>query len=178
MLKVEFNATQLQTDLEQLPSRLQRAMVRSLNRGITSGRAFMVAEIARDTGLRAKDVREAIRIRHATAQSPEARLSASTKRLPLMKFRAKALKRGGVSYRLPGSRGRHPNAFIARMPTGHEGVFVRKTRRRLPIRELFGPSIGGVFARYRQAALARATDSFHKNLDHELTFARSRGGNT
>jgi hypothetical protein len=80
-----------------------------------------------------------------------------------------------VSYRLRGSRGRIPSAFIATMASGHTGVFARKTKKRLPIQELFGPSLGRVFAKYRPQGVARVLETFQKNFDHELAFAKSQG---
>lgn len=177
--------------LRDYPARITKAMVRAMNRGIGSARTLMVREIARDTGLRSTDVRNALSMREATNARPEARLATSLKRIPLIKFNARGPEpsrgRGrGVTYRLSGGRGRHPNAFIATMPTHNKrGVFVRDGEgkrksprawsKNLPIRELFGPSLGHVFAKYRSAAGARAKEQFDKNFAHELDFAASQG---
>src|SRR6185295_6722251 len=116
--------------LNAYPDRVTRATVRALNRGIASARTLMVREIARDTGLKSADVRNALPMREATANNLTATLAASLKRIPLIKFNARGPEpsRGkgrGVTYRLTGSRGRHPNAFIATMGSGHRGVFAR-----------------------------------------------------
>ena len=37
-------------------------------------------------------------------------------------------------------RGSYKSAFIATMKNGHRGVFIRSGKKRLPIRELFGPN--------------------------------------
>jgi hypothetical protein len=49
----------------------------------------------------------------------------------------------GVRYRLSRTAGRKliPHGFIARMPSGHRGVFARGRETRLPIVEKRGPSI-------------------------------------
>ena len=65
------------------------AMVRALNRSISSGRTVMVREIARDTGLKSKDVRDAMRLQEATLNRPEASLGAGLKRIPLVDFQAR-----------------------------------------------------------------------------------------
>jgi len=179
-------------DFRNFPGTTTRAMVRALNRAIASGRTFMVRELARDTGLRSTDLRAALSMREATFDKPEARLATTLKRIPLVKFNARGPEpsggRGqGVSYRLPSSKGRVPTAFIATMRSGHRGVFVRSskltlranqfkgfTRKRLPIRELFGPSLGHVFAKYRPAALVKLREAFDKNFAHELEFARGQ----
>ena len=38
------------------------------------------------------------------------------------------------------------NAFITTTKNGHTGVFRRVGKRRLPIQQLWGPTIGGTFA--------------------------------
>lgn len=164
--------------LQAYPNKATRALVRTLNRGINSARTFMVQNIARETGLKSKDVRDALKLKEANATRLEASLGASLKRLMLIKFGARGPEpsrgRGrGVSYRLASSRhgNRHPNAFIATMRSGHRGVFVRSGASRLQIRELPGPSLGAVFAKYRPAALSRAQEMMDKNLAHELQFA-------
>jgi hypothetical protein len=36
-------------------------------------------------------------------------------------------------------------SFLAQMPSGHRGVFIRRTAKRLPIEELTGPSVPQMF---------------------------------
>lgn len=171
-------ADALQFDLRDYPPRADRILVRGLNRGGNSMRTFLQREISRDMGLQSNAVRDVLVVREATLNRPEFRIAASLERIPLIKFGARGPEpsrgRGrGVTYRLPGvSRQRNERAFIATMPSGHRGVFQRMTRARLPITELHGPSIGRVFAKFRDAALARGEESFRENLDHDLSRLR------
>lgn len=140
----------------------------------------MTRLIAGDTGLKQKDIRESMVLRMASASSPEASLNAKLKRIPLIDFRAKGPEpsRGkgrGVSYRLPGGKGRVENAFIATMSSGHRGVFKRKGQDRLGIVELKGPSLGQVFSKFRPQGAARVLEVFDKNFDHEMDFINSGG---
>jgi len=176
MITITIDDRALLLELQGAPDRISRAVVRALNRAIKSGRTLMVREIARDTGLKSSTVREAIPIRPATLGQPTATMSASMKKIPLIEFKAKGPfpsrgKGRGVSYSLPGSAGRNPNAFLATMGTGHEGVFKRLTKARLPIIELYGPSIGHVFMKYRAAGEARTKEMFLKNFEHEFVFS-------
>lgn len=171
----------IEIDLRDYPAKVTRATVRALNRSIKSGQSVMTKEIAGDTGLKQKDVRNAMSLREATASRPEASLGATMKRLLLMKFNAKGPRpsrgRGkGVTYRLKGGQGRVENAFIATMKSGHEGVFKRVGKKRLGITELHGPSIGQVFKKFRPVGLARALEVFQKNFDHELQFTKGGAG--
>jgi len=164
--------------LAEFPEKAQRALLRAMNRSIASGRTVMVREIARDTGLKSKDVRAALVMREAFANRPEASLAAKLKRLPLIDFRARGPEpsRGkgrGVTYRLQGGKGRVENAFIATMKSEHRGVFKRAGEARLGIVELKGPSLGHVFAKYRPLGLARVQEVFDKNFAHEAGFIQT-----
>jgi len=193
-------ADAIEIDLRDYPARVTRATVRALNRAIGSGQSVMTKEIAADTGLKQKDVRDALVKREATASRPEASLAATLKRIMLIKFGAKGPtptrgKGRGVTYRLKGGKGRVESAFIATMKSGHTGVYRRAGAMQrgaagpsasarksagawsgnLPIIELKGPSIGQVFKKFRAAGLARALEVFQKNFDHELKFTNSPG---
>lgn len=178
MTSVEIQgAEKIEIDLREFPEKVNKAIVRALNRGIASGRTVMVREMAGDTGLKSKDIRDALVMIEASQARPQASLAARLKRIPLIKFNAKgpvpSYGRGrGVTYRLRGSRGRIENAFIATMKSGHAGVFRRKGKARLGIIELFGPSLGQVFRKFRPLGLARAQEMFEKNFDHELGFVK------
>lgn len=182
MIDIRLEGTDaIVADFSAYPGRVTIALVWALNRAIASGRTVMVHEIARDTGLKSGDVRKALRLTEATTARPEAALAASLARLPLIQFRATGPEpsRGkgrGVRARLPEPK-QYPSAFIATMrSTGHRGVFVRGNKRqvtsgRLPIRQLYGPSIGHVFASYRLLGLATLDKAFRTNFAHELDFA-------
>jgi hypothetical protein len=189
MFSVETKgADKIEIDLREYPNRVNRAIVRALNRGINSGRTAMVREIAADTGMKQKDIRDALRLRQATLAEPRVVLAATLKRIPLIAFNARQTS-AGVSYRLRNGRGKLEGAFIATTRvqgngTGgtHRGVFkrvlpsVRKSvtgwSKNLPIKERYGPSLGHVFAKFRAIGQARAWEMFEKNLDHELGFAK------
>jgi hypothetical protein len=180
-VEITIDSRSLEADLRDFPARSGKAMVRALNRGINSARTLGVREIARDTGLKSKDVRDAFKVREASLSRPEARLGTSLKRIPLIKFQARGPEpsRGkgrGVTYRGRNGRERIGGGFIATVGAGHRGVFVRKGKGRLPIREAFGPSLGRVFAKFRPAMLAKARETFEKNFVHELKYARELAG--
>lgn len=168
-------------ELRDYSRKVHGAIVRALNRAITSGQSVMVKAIAGDTKLKQKDVRGAMRLDKATLYKPQASLGASIKRIPLIDFGARQT-RGGVSYRFGGVTRNLPNAFIAEMSNGHKGVFERTpgkfmrhqkptwTIKRQAIHEKFGPSIAKVFRKFRPDGVARVNDVFEKNFDHELGF--------
>lgn len=164
-------------DFKEKPTQVTRALFRAMNRAVASGRTVMVREIARDVRLKSRDVRDAIRLEEASPSRLTARISASIKRIPLIDFNAKMTRGRGVTARLPPpGAGRYPHAFIATMTSGHVGVFQRVAKARLPIRELYGPSLGNVFSKYRPLGVARVEEVLMKNFDHEMKFAATEGG--
>jgi len=150
--------------------RAPRAIVRAQNRAAKSARTVMVRAVAGDMRLKQSVVRNRIMLELARSIGDSAVIVASRRRIPLIQFRARASRRG-VRASLPGGKGRYGDAFIATMRSGHRGVFRRRGRRRLPIAELHGPSVGHVFDRHVAAGESRAREAFHTNLRHELRFA-------
>jgi hypothetical protein len=183
VVTAEFDAAKAIAAMKDAPARTQKATVRALNRALTTGRAEMARLIAADLGLRIGETKkEAISVEEATPTRLSVRLVASRRRLPLKEFNARGSmpsrgKGRGVSYRIgSGGRGRVENAFLARMASGHIGVFKRTTKKRLPVIELFGPSIGRVFEQHRPAVVDVMREAFNARLDHELKFAFKGGG--
>lgn len=200
MASVEvLGATIIERDLEGQPAKVQKAFVRAAKRSIDSGRSVIVKLIASDTGLTQKVVREALVMQYPTLEVPVASMRARTKRIPLIDFKARGPEpsrgRGtGVAYRNPGGgRSRISNAFIATTTTqsngsggSHRGVFIRAASldrkskgawsKNLPMKQLYGPSIGQVFSKFRPQGVARAMEVFDKNFDHELSFLNSQTG--
>lgn len=159
--------------LDNVPRSILRASVRAMNRGMTSGRSVMAKAVSADLKLKQKDVRDALVLKQANITNPSASLAASLKRIPLVDFGARGpepsrAKGRGVTYNVGRSKSLVPDAFLAVMASGHRGVFTRKGNKRLPIKELFGPSLGRVFITYKPAATARALEMFQKNFGHEL----------
>lgn len=149
----------------------------------------MARAISGDIGLKSGTVKDELKVREAHASEGSrmrARLSVSGKRIPLVEFGAKgplpSRGRGaGVTARLKGGRARYPHAFMARMRSGHLGVFRRKpganrrgeaaTRPQLPIFELRGPSLPHVFGKFQEQGVYKGQEALRKNLEHEMAFA-------
>lgn len=152
MVTVEVNQRQLrelQKTLGGFSRKMPLIVSRSLNRTIKKAKTDTSREIRKEVRLKVGDIKKQIKIKKATRSCWLAKMSLATRRIPLIKFAARQLKKG-VSYAIKrtGGRRRIRMGFRQVMPgRGHRGVFrrKRKTTRRLPIVELFGPSVGGVF---------------------------------
>lgn len=122
----------------------------------------------RDAGynLKVSDIKRALTVNRASSGNLTAAVVASGRPIPLIKYGARQVS-SGVSVDVLNGRKVIANAFIATMPSGHKGVFVRvgKTHKKvnkrgraqwsgLPIKELFGPSVpNGLANAAVQAAL-------------------------
>ncbi len=154
-IAVKFDSAALERKLQQKMARVPRATAAGLNRAAQGGLTLSVREVQKDIGATAqKTIRRNLTVSQATAQKPEAKIigfSSKKDRVPIYEMRPKprsVTKRrpaGGVRY---GPEGKQiPGSFIAALKSGHVGVFKRLGARRLPIRELFGPSVALVFSR-------------------------------
>lgn len=166
-----------QRAIKGLKATAPRRIVRALNRAGISTQTVMAREVSKDMGIKVGDAKKAMKITQAQEGSLQVAVKASGARIPLIAFGAKGPEpsrgRGrGVTARMQGSRKRYAHAFIARMSSGHRGVFQRASTRgpRLPIRQLFGPSIPFVFGKFARLGLERGEASLIKNLQHEFRF--------
>jgi hypothetical protein len=178
--EVELGLDGLAADLLALGQSAPYVMARALNRAGVSGKTAMTRAIHEDTGIASKDVGREIQLEKATKTKTVVALQIRGRRIPLIAFKARGPEpsRGkgkGVSYTLPGGRGRVPDAFITTLGVGgHRGVYKRRGRPRLPIDELFGPSLPHVFEKFIPVFAQAAGESFRKNLASEISFERSK----
>lgn len=166
---VRLDTTKARAALAYLKAQAPQRLARALNRSRDSARTAMVRLVASDMKLLQKDIRSEIRTKNATSQRLVADMSASLKRLPLIKFKATQFSKG-VKATTGEGRKLYPGTFIAKMPSGHQGVFKRRSKARLPIDELRGPSIGHVFNKHAPAAASRATEQLRKNTANEVRY--------
>lgn len=190
----------LERQLAGIRDGMPRVMSRSINKVLSSARTESARQIAGEIKVKVTTARRGMIILKATFEKWFGTITLSARRIPLIEFGARELKKqGGVSYRIEkeGKRKRIPRAFIATMPTGHKGVFMRKpigvkkgsaiVRRRgaplvprLPIGELRGPSIKDVF-RNAPAIIAavtqKAATGLQKEVSRQIELQLKRGNN-
>lgn len=162
----------LQRTFKDFPRVVPKIMSRAINRTSTTARAQIARRIAEKVTIKISDVKKNISRTTATFNRWESILGINTKRLPLMGFKARQTAKG-VSYKVEktGSRKVISSAFIATMASGHTGVFKRKSDNRLPIVELFGPSLGQVFegaSSIVRQVLAATNKTLTKNIDDQV----------
>lgn len=161
---------------------LEKAKVRALNKVADQAKVAASKEIrAAGYNMKAAAIKHRITIKRATKGDAVVVIKCSGRPIPLIEFSARETS-AGVSVSVKQGRKLIKGAFIATMPTGHKGVFVRVGNQHkkvngqwhgLPIKELFGPSIPAAFGNevVQSALLRLVRDKFPTILEHEIKFA-------
>lgn len=112
--------------LAELARRAPHMTARALNKAARQTRTH-ISKIVRQTyNIRKAELDAGMILRRATPQHEVAVLSVKGSLLPLILFSARQTRQGVTFAILRGKRARIGDAFIATMPSGHEGVFRRK----------------------------------------------------
>jgi hypothetical protein len=175
----------------------KRAIPRALNKTATTARANAAREI-RSAGynIKVSGIKRQLSIRRASADELVAIVRATGRPIPLINYGARQTKTG-VSVKVLRGRTVIKGAFIATMPSGHRGVFVRvdsaagrrarlkgfgkvkhgqarNGKHGLPIQQLFGPSVPSAFGSevVQRATVEAIRDRFPKVLAQELHYVQ------
>jgi minor tail protein Z (GPZ) len=155
------------------------AVVRALNRTATTVRAEAAREI-HDVyqGLKIGDIKDQIRVERATRITMRTIISVSGRPIPIIKFSA-TQTRLGVTVKVKDQRKLIRHAFIAMMPGGHKGVFIRRGPpgslvSRLPIDQIFSVSLPVAFSNKKimNAVVRAARERFPGALAQEANFVK------
>lgn len=174
--RVKVRLFELRTDV------LEKAKIRALNKVAEQAKVAASREIrAAGYKIKASTIKSQIKVRKAGAGNPVAVVRCYGKVIPMIEFGARQT-RDGVSVSVKHGRKIIKGAFIATMPSGHKGVFVRVGNQHkkvngqwhgLPIKQLFGPSVPAAFSnQVIQSALVKLVrDKYPAILEHEIRFA-------
>jgi hypothetical protein len=184
LVDIKFPERQLKNIEKQLggfKSKLPRVMSRSINKVSVSARADSSRQIAGQIKVKVTTAKKGMTLVRATFARWSSTITLTARRIPLIEFAAKELKKRGVTYRVKktGKRERVPRAFIRVMSSGHRGVFKRKQKTRnsddlvahKPIVELRGPSLKQVFKdspAIVRSVLAKALSGLERELDRQV----------
>lgn len=164
--------------LSGIPGAAPKAASRAINRALESAKAEAVRAVRQEYTVRATDVRKTITITKSTPESLEGRVTSTGQVIALSKFQispSKPVKRhkSPVKAQVKREGGRKPlgRAFVAKMNSGHIGVFTRKTAKRFPIEQLYGPSIPQMLGSETVTGFVeeKAMETLDKRLEHEIS---------
>lgn len=155
---------------------LKRAVASALNRTITQVKTQATRSVRSEVKLKAKDIHDRlVLIRAHSSKSASLQMQAimkiSGKPVPLISYGARQTKKG-LAVHVKKSRVILKHAFMARMRSGHGGIFVRKTKKRLPIQELYSTRVSDVFKNtgFIPKLTHFAQGKFSHNFAHNMTY--------
>lgn len=163
----------------------RKAIPRALNRTATTVMA-RGARAVRDVGYNMKiaDIKKAMTATKSTGVETTIAITARGKPLPLIYFSPSGggtpHKRKPIRVRIKNSTVVLNHAFFATAANGHKGIFSRDVKgsisKRLPIQEMFGPSIRAAIENADVVAImeAAAREAFAKNIEHEMDYVVSK----
>lgn len=188
------------------PQKVIQAARKSLQRVSNSAITHASKEIRKEYNIKAKDLRKFLRLTiRPRGNLLAAVITGTGMGLALASFEAKqvgvktakgsfqytrratrsvSLRFGGdVTVRVKTSSGRKVvtgkygnKPFIARMKSGHLGVWIRQDKKRLPIKQLFGPGVGGLFGtkRIMDSTKVHVNETFSKEFRRNLDYVLGR----
>jgi len=183
-------ALQLQWDTSQIQALrnagLERVLIRSLR--MAGGDAIRAIRAAANRSVRFRKRMKAGAVsRGLLLRMPrsvrslsdlEWRVDVSGKAVPLAAYPHRQGKRGVSVAVNKGARKVIPSAFVARMKSGHVGIFRRTTKARLPIEELFSSRISDVIqdSGATDAIFARGSQVFSASFSRLLPLELAKAG--
>lgn len=173
---VRSNLRSARRQLNGMDKLLQQATRSAINRATQRSKTETGRKVREKYVIKQADAVKTITIKQAGGASMKAELTSKGRAIPLINFNVTPKTRGkrppksikaGV---FRGSRRPVRKAFVAKMSSGHRGVFEREGRRRLPIGELYGPSVPSMIGSDEVMTHVQTVyaDEMEKRLPHEL----------
>lgn len=149
----------------------------TVNKMLIQGRNAAQRKIRVIYNIKAKTLKDYTIMRRATNRVPEGMIIIKGRKLPLIAFGARQVKRGTtVKVKKAGGRKLIRHAFIAEMPSGKVHVWMRRGPTRLPIEGKFTISVAGMF---ENQGAKEFEDLLQKKMpttfEHELEHFMNRG---
>lgn len=156
--------------LRAIPGAVPRVFRRAIKRTVDKAVTDFKERIARVVNMKKGDIGRALKKRWS---SDYGSIAAKYERTGLLEFKGTSQGARGVRYRIVkgGKRGLIEHGFIARMESGHRGVFARQRETRLPIQEKRGPSVWQVItgtAGLLKAAIDKAGNLLGKFINDQI----------
>jgi len=174
--KLSTAAKELSKEIDSIAKKLEIAGVRALNKTATQSRNLASKNIRQVLNLKASRIKRILKITRASKNKMVSSVRAGYQPIPLIYYNGvRQVKKGvSVTMRKDKSRKVFKGAFMATMPSGHKGVFRRKSKARLPIKELKGPNPQKVFAENIGIITQQSGDILERVYNNELKFIFSK----
>jgi hypothetical protein len=169
----------LEEALAEIPEKIPRAAARAINRAAYTARTEAARKAREEYVIKHGDVINTIKIYPASEEDLSASVISRGSVIPLIKFKVSP-KQPQPKRKKPltatvkrGEGGPIARAFTAQMKSGYIGVFQRVGKPRLPIRQLYGPSVPQMLGSrsVSQWVEEKAQETLDKRLEHEISRA-------
>ncbi len=160
------DATSLLRSMDKLE---RKAAISALNRTAQQVKTAANRKIRETYSFKARVVSQSLKVARSQFARLEVSVLSEGKRIQVIDASARQTKRG-VTVRIGKQRKLITGAFVARMKSGHVGVFSRRTNKRLPIDEKYTIAIAEAFGSKPVVATMRfkASEVFLPRFEHEL----------
>ena len=143
-LSVTVDTRELDAALKQLKRpALDKAVALALSDTQKNTRTKATSTIARHMAVRSGAVKPRIHTPFVRIGDWTAIVQSSRKPIALIDFPSTRQNARGVYTRAWGKPQTIAHAFIATLKSGHRGAFIRQSNHRLPIKQLWGPTVAG-----------------------------------
>lgn len=153
-----------------------KAMANAVNRAVDTAKTEASRKTRETYTIKNKDVAATIRIRRASMANLTATVTSRGGVVALSKFQVtprqpQPKRKKPVIVRVKrGGGGPIPSVFVAKMQSGHIGVFSRAGKSRFPITQHYGPSVPQMIGNpsVKVWIEEKAAETLEKRLDHEI----------
>jgi hypothetical protein len=175
--------------LKRLPDEkdAKKAAYRAINRARTAGRTMAAKEVVRDYLFKRSDVRAVqAKEKGATMSRLEAMMSWKGTQKQLMWFEKTSprivMRSGRTSAPVfsqiakRGGKTRYTKSFTGTARNGTVQVYMRKGKKRLPIRRTLGPAVSQFVGaeKVKERIINRTNEMLEKRLEHEINYILSK----
>ncbi|MCT8975498.1 phage tail protein [Clostridium sp. CX1] len=167
----------LQKKLEEVPKKVPIVTARAINRSASTAKT-QAGRLIRETYIvKQRDVTSTIKIKNASSENLSAEIKSTGSVLELMKFKVRANKslpahgRYAVVSVKKGSSKMINGSFVTSMGNSHTNVFTRVSKKRLPIRGHYGPSVPQMLGNENVISKIeeKAAEVLETRLEHEVS---------
>ncbi|WP_319403150.1 phage tail protein [uncultured Anaeromusa sp.] len=175
----------IQTMIKRFPRAIPRAAASAINRSAETARTEAVRGVRNEYVIQSKRIRETISIEKASSSNLSAfvRSKGRPRALTYFKVNPKNIpkrkqRRLKAQVKHSSGGGMIKGAFLARMKSGHLGVFNRLGKDRFPIVQRYGPSVPQMLENenVQNHVEARSAEMLEKRMEHELSRMFEGGG--
>ena len=156
--------SKITSNINALPDQVNRASIFAINRTAEWLKSSVSREISAQKRIKLKIIRDRIKITKANKKQLFASIAAN-----MWALKGKDL--GNMSQASLGAKaGKYmfEGTFVATMKSGHQGIFKRKTAKRLPIKELYVPLDNYASKLIRSLIDQESEAVFRKNFEHQI----------